>query len=97
MAWTLPVLTAAAIAGVAVAIRRKRWFVLAAALAGAAVLASVDLVATPVATTHIAVESLPNDYTRYELVCGGPQEVDAIDFVGAATLIDMPSRRNRSR
>ena len=82
VAWTLPVLTAAAVAGAAVAIRRKRWFVLIAALTAAAVLASVDLVATPVAA-HVALEPLPNGYTRYEIVCREPQEIDAIDFVGA--------------
>jgi hypothetical protein len=83
IAWTLPVLTAAAMAGTVGFIRDRRWFVLLPTLIAATILASVDLVATPVTGANVMVQPLPNDYTGYEILLDDPQEIDAIDFVGA--------------
>jgi hypothetical protein len=85
VAWTLPVFAAAGVAGAMAAIRKGRWGVLAATLACAALLVSLRLVATPVAPTRVSIEALPNAHTRYEMSFPGGEEIDAIDFVGAAT------------
>ena len=83
VAWTLPVLTCAGVAGAVDLIRLRRWKAFAAALASAALLASLRLTPVPVPIDHLIVKELANGHTRYELTFDRSHEVDAIDFAGA--------------
>jgi hypothetical protein len=81
--WTLPLLSASAVAGATSLIRGRRWIIFGAVTVAAAALAVLRPVAAAVATTTVSIEPLPNGRTRYEMTFDRPQDIDAIDLVGA--------------
>lgn len=80
--WTLPIFTAAGVAGALVLAGHRRWKLLTAALLFAAVLAAVRVVAVPVAA-RVVVADEGDGSTRYDITLDARQEIDAVDFVGA--------------
>lgn len=86
LVWTLPILAAAGLSGAVAMIRDRRWIVLGSVLASAAILASLRLVALPVASTRVSIEPQSNGETRYVLLFDRVQDVDAIDLAGAVAV-----------
>jgi hypothetical protein len=83
--WTLPVLAAAGMAGVVIVIRDGRWRIAAAASAVAALLLTLQPVAAAAQAGHVSIERHSSGETRYEIAFEQPQEIDAIDLIGATT------------
>jgi hypothetical protein len=84
VAWTLPVLAGAAVAGAALIVRRQRWDIAAIVLTITAFLVSFRPVAV-VVPADVVIQQQPNGHTRYELRFDEDIEIDAIDFMGAIT------------
>jgi hypothetical protein len=81
--WTLPVLTAAGVAGAWVVWRDSRWAAAIAVgtIAGAAACYRVEPREVTVASTDI--ERQPSKGVLYTIAFDGPQDIDAIDLVRA--------------
>jgi hypothetical protein len=83
IAWTLPVLTAAGVAGARIVWNDSRWpaAIVAAAIAGAAACHRVEPHEVTAAVTEI--ERQPSGEVIYAMSFGQPQDIDAVDLVGA--------------